>query len=91
VTPIPKGTHWRASLDQDGAFYLSFSDAEFRWLRSWSLRGGGTDTLIEPEQDPASLTELVRDRQRLDGVLDPRGNVDGHLPAGLHRVRPVDR
>jgi hypothetical protein len=26
--------------------------------RSWSLRGGGTDTLIEPEQDPASLTEL---------------------------------
>jgi hypothetical protein len=54
----PEGTHWRASLDQDGAFYLSFSDAEFRWLRSWNLRGGGTDTLIEPEQDPASLTEL---------------------------------
>jgi len=55
----PEGTHWRATLDQDGAFYLSFTDAEFRWLRSWSLRGGGTDTLIEPEQDPASLTELL--------------------------------
>lgn len=54
----PEGTHWRASLDQDGAFYLSFTDSEFRWLRSWSLRGGGTDTLIEPEQDPASITEL---------------------------------
>jgi hypothetical protein len=24
----------------------------------WNLRSGGTDTLIEPEQDPASLTEL---------------------------------
>ena len=55
----PEGTHWRATLDQDGAFYLSFTDAEFRWLRSWSLRGGGTDTLIEPEEDPASLTELL--------------------------------
>lgn len=55
----PEGTHWRASLDQDGAFSVSFTDAEFRWLRSWSLRGGGTDTLIEPEEDPASLTELL--------------------------------
>ena len=54
----PDGTHWRATLDQDGAFYLSFTDAEFRWLRSWDLRSGGTDTLIEPEPDPASLSEL---------------------------------
>jgi hypothetical protein len=55
----PEGTHWRATLDQDGAFYLSFTDAEFRWLRSWNLRSGATDTLIEPEQDPASMTELL--------------------------------
>jgi hypothetical protein len=55
----PEGTHWRATLDADGAFYLGFTDAEFRWLRSWSLRGGGTDTLIEPEEDPASVTELL--------------------------------
>ena len=55
----PEGTHWRASLDQDGAFYLSFSDAEFRWLRSWNLRSGATDTLIEPEEDPASMSELL--------------------------------
>ncbi|MFW5655844.1 MAG: hypothetical protein ACOCYW_09430 [Roseicyclus sp.] len=54
----PEGTHWRVSLDSEGAFYLSYTDAEFRWLRSWSLRGGGADTLIEPEEDPASLTEL---------------------------------
>lgn len=54
----PDGTHWRAALDEEGAFYLSVTDAEFRWLQSWDLRSGGTDTLIEPEEDPASLTEL---------------------------------
>jgi len=55
----PEGTQWRATLDQDGAFYLSFTDSEFRWLRSWDLRGGSNDTLIEPEEDPASLSELL--------------------------------
>jgi hypothetical protein len=54
----PEGTHWRATLDEEGAFYLAFTDAEFRWLKSWNLRSGGSDTLIEPEEDPASLTEL---------------------------------
>ena len=55
----PQGTHWRASLDEERPFYVSFSDAEFRWLQSWNLRGGGTSILIEPEEDPASLTELL--------------------------------
>lgn len=54
----PAGTHWRVSLDQDGPFYLSFTDAEFRWLQGWDLRGGAQTRLVEPEEDPASLTEL---------------------------------
>lgn len=54
----PPGTHWRAAVDQEGAFYLSFTDSEFRWLQSWDLRSGATDTLIQPEEDPASLTDL---------------------------------
>jgi hypothetical protein len=53
------GTHWRAVLNQDGPFSLSFTDAEFRWLKSWDLRGGSNTSLIEPEQDPASLTDLL--------------------------------
>jgi hypothetical protein len=53
------GTHWRATLDPDGPFSLSFTDAEFRWLLSWDLRSGATTQLIEPEQDPANLTELL--------------------------------
>lgn len=55
----PAGTHWRVSVDQDGPFHLSYTDAEFRWLQSWDLNGGGTSRLIEPEEDPASLSELL--------------------------------
>jgi hypothetical protein len=55
----PEGTHWRVSLDQDGPFYLSYTDAEFRWLQSWGLRDGSTTVLVEPEEDPASLSELL--------------------------------
>ena len=55
----PPGTHWRASLDEDSPFYLSYTDSEFRWLRSWDLRSGGNSVLVEPEEDPASLSELL--------------------------------
>ena len=55
----PEGSHWRVTLDQDGPFYLNYTDAEFRWLRAFNLRSGAQDTLIEPEEDPASLSELL--------------------------------
>ena len=55
----PEGTHWRVTLDQDGPFYLNYTDAEFRWLQAFDLRGGSRDVLIEPEEDPASLSELL--------------------------------
>lgn len=54
----PEGSHWRVSADSDGPFYLTFTDSEFRWLRSWELLTEVTGTLVEPEEDPASLTEL---------------------------------
>jgi len=54
----PAGTHWRVAVDEDGPFYLSFSDEEFRWLRAWSLRSNIRSQIVEPEEDPASLTEL---------------------------------
>ena len=54
----PEGTNWRLSMDQDGPFYLSFTDAEFRWLLSYELRSGAQNTLIQPEDDPASITDL---------------------------------
>jgi len=53
-----EGTHWRLTMDEDGPFYLSFTDAEFRWLLSYELRSGAQNTLIQPEDDPASITDL---------------------------------
>lgn len=55
----PEGSHWRATLDQEGAFYLNYTDAEFRWLRAFNLRNGAQHTLIEPEEDPASMSALL--------------------------------
>ena len=42
----------------EGPFYLSFTDEEFRWLLSYELRSGAQNTLIQPEDDPASITGL---------------------------------
>lgn len=58
-TADPAGTHWRLSMDSDGPISLSFTDEEFRWLESVDLRSGVTARLVEPESDPASLTELM--------------------------------
>lgn len=55
----PDGLHWRASLDQEGPFFLDHNDAEFRWLRGYNGRNGDTHVLIEPEDDPASISELL--------------------------------
>lgn len=54
----PEGTSWRISMDGDGPFYLSFTDSEFRWLRNYDLRTGAQSSLVTPEDDPASLSEL---------------------------------
>jgi hypothetical protein len=55
----PDGHHWRVTMDQDGPFHLAMHDREFRWLQTWILRANITATLVEPEQDPANLTELL--------------------------------
>lgn len=77
----PEGTHWRISFDQEGAFHLSFTDQEFRWLKSFDLRSDLDTVLVEPETDPASLSELLetgRDtmtftlRRSQDGFSDER-------------------
>lgn len=74
----PEGTHWRATLDQDGAFYLNYADAEFRWLRAFNLRSGAVDTLIEPEDDPASMSALLetgRDTMAFSIRAETQGSV----------------
>ena len=53
------GEHWRLSLDVDGPMSLSHTDREFRWLESLDLRTGLRSRLVQPEIDPASLSELL--------------------------------
>ncbi len=54
----PEGSWWRLSMDGEGPFSLSHTDSEFRWLTSYGLRNGSQAVLVEPEEDPASITEL---------------------------------
>ncbi|MBF9035904.1 hypothetical protein HKCCE2091_16775 [Rhodobacterales bacterium HKCCE2091] len=53
------GTRWRVVIDGEGPFYLSHTDAEYRWLANRELRTGVVNRLVEPEEDPASVTELL--------------------------------
>lgn len=55
----PEGTFWRVAIDEEGPYYLSHSDAEYRWLQNYELTSGAEAVLIEPEEDPASMTELL--------------------------------
>lgn len=74
----PNGTQWRATLDQNGAFYVNYTDSEFRWLRAFNLRNGSTDTLIEPEEDPASMSALLetgRDTMVFSIRAESQGNI----------------
>lgn len=59
----PEGTFWRVALDERGPFYLSFADDEYRWLQNFELTSGSEAVLIEPEEDPASMTELLETGQ----------------------------
>ena len=54
----PEGTHWRMSMDNEGPFYLSFTDEEFRWLLSYRIAQRRAEYADPTRGDPASITEL---------------------------------
>jgi len=55
----PEGQVWRLVIDGEGPRQLSLTDNEFRWVLTYPLRAGTKETLVTPEADPASLTELL--------------------------------
>lgn len=55
----PAGHKWRLSMDREGAIGLFLTDYEYRWLEAEFFRYGMTDRLVVPEQEPASLSELL--------------------------------
>lgn len=50
------GDQWIALFGQGGIFSIQKVDAEFQWVEAYKI--SGTETLITPTDDPASLTEL---------------------------------
>lgn len=51
------GVFWNVLIDSDGPYYLSQSDADYRWLQGFSLRSDSQSALLS-ETDPADLDEL---------------------------------
>lgn len=50
------GDQWIALIAQTGVFSVQKVDAEFQWIESYKVIGN--ERLIEPAEDPASLSEL---------------------------------
>ncbi|MCK0095645.1 hypothetical protein MWU60_08695 [Yoonia sp. F2084L] len=54
------GDQWIALFGQVGLFSVQKVDAEFQWIESFKM--SGTERLITPAEDPASLTDLFSDQ-----------------------------
>lgn len=52
-------TTWELHADGEGPFSLSLYDAEYQWLNTLIYIDGSTERLIQPADDPASLSELL--------------------------------
>ena len=55
----PEGQKWSLTIDDTGPATLQRTDAEFRWLETYRLKDQLREILITPEEDPASLSELL--------------------------------
>ena len=53
------GSSWRLMFNRDGPVFLSKIDYETQWLESYDLFPTRRETLRQPADDPASLTELL--------------------------------
>ncbi len=54
----PAGDKWIALIGENGVFSVQHIDNEFQWLDSY--KPSGTETLVQPAPDPASMTDLLR-------------------------------
>ena len=50
------GDQWIALLTQAGVFSIQKVDTEFQWIENYKI--SGNERLLQPADDPASLTEL---------------------------------
>lgn len=84
----PEGHRWGATLTEDGPVVLSWLDAEYQWLKTVLLFNGVTETLRQPSDDPASLSELLE--TGLDS-FDFETVTSGAVEGRVHRYQGFDK
>jgi len=76
------GDTWHASYDAGGPVSFSHYDKDFQWLDAQNVRDATRDILVEPAEDPASMTELLETgRDTYDFVIREEG------PRGTREIR----
>jgi len=66
------GDQWIALIAQTGVFSVQKVDADFQWIESYKVTGN--ESLIQPAEDPASLTELFANQiDTWDFTLETEG------------------
>jgi hypothetical protein len=86
----PEGQHWIMSVDADGPVYLQHLDNEFRWLDSVGLRSGYGHSLITPEPDANSITDLLTtgrdDFEFAQNILQDGNGIDQEQVVGYDKL-----
>jgi len=72
------GDQWIALIAQTGVFSVQKVDAEFRWIESYKVTGN--ESLIQPSEDPSSLTELFANQiDTWDFTLETEGGTERNV------------
>jgi len=72
------GDQWIALIAQTGVFSVQKVDAEFRWIESYKVTGN--ESLIQPSEDPSSLTELFTNQvDTWDFTLETEGGTERNV------------
>ena len=83
-----EGLRWRLLMDRDGPFMQTKTDTEYRWLQTTWIETGFEARLLEPETDPASLSELLETGR--DQYSFEREYYDGGVPVGHFKFQGYD-
>ena len=85
----PEGQKWSLLMDETGPIALHRTDAEFRWLETYRLKDQLRELLVVPEEDPASLAELLE--TGTDSASFSQAIMFSGRQIGIDRITGFDR
>jgi hypothetical protein len=84
----PEGDKWIALFSEAGLFSVQHVDAEFQWLEAFRVTG--SEALVQPADDPASMTELLENGlDTYEFVIDKDGGAERTV--GFDTLTGVER